>query len=261
MNMQAIFIRIYVWLLNFYPRAFRKDFADEMLQVFVDALTEAAKSGNRTQMQFVLRELFDLIPAIVQEHLEKSKMAWLNRRMNDLRVIELVLLLVAIMGPWWFDVINVPAQYVCSNPFVRLEGDFCGGPVPGSWMPLTATSGFVPMVMELLSGTMVFADRIRDIFISLLFLLPVLPFISSLLMILGRHHRRRKVFHIIVLGLAVCFSLFMGANLMSTARFSRVWWMLWGLWLYIGVTVSALALELLTFNSEKQTRLGMSRPS
>jgi len=71
-------------------------------------------------------------------------------------------------------------------------------------------------------------------------------------MILGRHRRRRQVFHILVLGLAAGFALFMG-----TAVVSRLWWMLWGLWLYIGVTASALVLEVLTFNSEKEARLGI----
>lgn len=255
MNMQALFIRIYVWLLNFYPRAFRKEFADEMLQTFVDALTEAAKYGNRTQMQFALRELFDLIPAIVQEHLEKSKMAWLNRRMNDLRVIELVLLLVAIMGPWWFDVINVPAQYTCSNPFIRLEGDFCGAPISGTWLPVTIAAGLVPMVVKWLTGTAVLAEWIHEFSIGLLMLLPTLPVISTLLMILGRDRRGRQAFHIIALGLAVCLTLFMGANLIGLSLSSRAWWMLWGIWLYIGVTVSALILEVLALNNWKRPQL------
>lgn len=45
-------------------------------------------------------------------------------RINNCRVVILLSLLVAIMGPWTFDRIHVPAQYTCSTPFVRLEGDF-----------------------------------------------------------------------------------------------------------------------------------------
>lgn len=165
----------------------------------------------------------------------------------------LLLLLVAIMGPWWFDRILVPSQYTCSAPNVRLEGDFCGMPVSGTWMPAAVVGGLVPMVAELLTGTRVFSDRIREFAFGLLALLPLLPFFSSLLMILGRHHHRRQVFHIIVLGLAGSFALFVG-----TAVFSRFWWILWGLWLYIGVIASGFVLEVLTFNSEKETRLEIS---
>jgi hypothetical protein len=50
------------------------------------------------------------------------------------------------------------------------------------------------------------------------------------------------MFHIIVLGLAICVALFMGANLVGTSRFAMVGWILWGIWLYLGVTVSALVL-------------------
>jgi hypothetical protein len=179
-------------------------------------------------------------------------MSWLNRSKRAWRVVLLTLLLVAIAGPWWFDRILVPAQYTCSAPNVRLEGDFCGMPVPGSWMPLAVAGGLIPMVVELLTGTAILIDRIRDLFINLLVLLPVLPSISTLFMILGERSRRQQVFHIIVLGLAASFALFMG-----TAGFSRFWWMLWGLWLYIGLIAIALVLEVLTFNSEKETRLGI----
>ena len=173
-------------------------------------------------------------------------MSWLNRHKRVWRMIILILLLVAMAGPWWFDLINVPAQFKCSTA-VRLEGDFCGIPIAGSWMPLTVLGGLVPMIVESLTGTAVLTNRIRDLFISLLMLLPVLPFISSLRMILGKQNHCWQVFHIIALGLAICYPLFMGANL-GVAGYSGVWWMLWGLWLYIGVTVIALVLEVLTRN-------------
>ena len=46
----------------------------------------------------------------------------------------LLSLLVAIMGPWTFDLIHVPSEYPCSAPFIRLEGDFCGTPMSGGWI-------------------------------------------------------------------------------------------------------------------------------
>jgi hypothetical protein len=48
--------------------------------------------------------------------IDKHKKYW--------RAALLVLLLAAFIGPWAFDPINVPAEYPCSAPFVRLGGDF-----------------------------------------------------------------------------------------------------------------------------------------
>lgn len=181
-------------------------------------------------------------------------MLWLNQSKRIWRVAILILLLVAISGPWGFDRINVPAQYACTTA-VRLYGDFCGMPVSGMWMPVEIIRGFIPMIVELLTGTSTY--QIRDLFIGLIMLLPVLPFISSSFMILERHYHRWQVFHITALGLAVSFALFIGVNLMSDTGFSRVWWLLWGLWLFIGVTVSALALEALAFMRDRETRRGI----
>ena len=62
-------------------------------------------------------------------------MLWLREHKNVWRVTVLALLRVAMLGPWWFSRIVVPSQYPCSNPLIRLEGDYCGMPMPGSWIP------------------------------------------------------------------------------------------------------------------------------
>ena len=48
-------------------------------------------------------------------------MIWMNEHKRALRVALLILLLVAIAGPWAYDQVNVPAEYPCTDPFVRLE--------------------------------------------------------------------------------------------------------------------------------------------
>jgi hypothetical protein len=58
-------------------------------------------------------------------------MSWINEHKSVGRVAVLMLLLVAMMGPWTFDLINVPAEYPCSAPNIRLDDDFCGTPLPG----------------------------------------------------------------------------------------------------------------------------------
>ena len=35
----------------------------------------------------------------------------------------MVVLGIAIFGPWAFDLINVPAEFPCTPPIIRLEGD------------------------------------------------------------------------------------------------------------------------------------------
>ena len=38
-------------------------------------------------------------------------MAWFQGHKTVWRMAILVLLLVALLGPWWYDLINVPAKY------------------------------------------------------------------------------------------------------------------------------------------------------
>jgi hypothetical protein len=65
-------------------------------------------------------------------------MSWLNQNARLWRIIILVLLVLTFIGPWGYDRINVPAQYECSPPNFRLEGDFCGMPLPGVWAVLVS---------------------------------------------------------------------------------------------------------------------------
>jgi hypothetical protein len=55
----------------------------------------------------------------------------INKHRKITRVAILILFITSMLGPWMFDLINVPAEYACSKPNVRLYGDFCGMPVPG----------------------------------------------------------------------------------------------------------------------------------
>ena len=56
---------------------------------------------------------------------------WFVNYKNILRGAILLLLIISLLGPWTFDQINVPAQYPCTPPIVRLYGDFCGVPLSG----------------------------------------------------------------------------------------------------------------------------------
>jgi hypothetical protein len=166
-------------------------------------------------------------------------MSWINKHLRVWRVAILVLLLVAIMGPWTFDRTHVPAEYPCA-PHVRLEGDFCGTPLSGIWVFSWMVGGLINLGVRLATGATAFTDGARELLFSLLLLLLVAPFFSTLPLILGGDRRRWRMFHVVAWGLAVGIGLLLGLS-----GSSRLFWVLWGIWLYIGLAGSALILEVL----------------
>lgn len=168
-------------------------------------------------------------------------MSWINEHQRIWRAALLVLLLAAMMGPWAFDSIHVPAEYPCHAPNIRLEGDFCGVPLSGigvfSWIVL----GLISMVTQPITGTIVFADRARELlFVGLSLFLFVAPFSSILLLISGRGRRRWQVSHMAMWGLALGVGL-----LIAMPGYPRLMWELWGIWLYVGLAAGTLTLEAL----------------
>jgi hypothetical protein len=72
--------RLYGWLLRLYPRAFRAEFADEMLDVFRQAVQDAARIGAAPAAMVLLRELADFPFNLLLEHLrERGKTMRPNR--------------------------------------------------------------------------------------------------------------------------------------------------------------------------------------
>ena len=181
-------------------------------------------------------------------------MLWLNEHKNDWRVVVLMIMPVAIAGPWFFDRINVPAEYTCSAPNIRLEGDFCGVPVTGLWLFRWGVPGFVYSSTELVKGAMTFLDWFRVLLFFLFLLLLVLPFISTLLLILRGDRRRRQVFSIVAWVLAAGIGSL--GLLIGLSRYLRLFWVLWGAWLYIVLAVSALILEGLVLAAGKRPSHG-----
>ena len=168
-------------------------------------------------------------------------MSWINEHKHVWRVSILVLLLVSIIGPWTFDLIWVPSEYVCSAPNIRLDGDYCGIPLSGGWIFGGMVNAFIYASAGLVTGTMVFIEWIREALYSLLVFLLVLPFFSTLLLILRGDRRRLQVFNVAAWGLAAGIGLLIGMF-----SYPKLYWALWGIWLYIGLTSSALILEVLT---------------
>jgi len=178
-------------------------------------------------------------------------MIWIREHHRVWRIAILVLLLVAFLGPWTFDRIYVPSEYTCSAPNIRLDGDFCGIPLSGIQVFFWLSSG---LIAGLVTGEFVNSERIREfLLISLILLLPLLPILSTLLLILRGDHPRRQVFTIISWALAIGMGLFWGLN-----NYPKLFWIVWGIWLYIALAISALILEILVILSNREDPEGLA---
>jgi hypothetical protein len=124
------------------------------------------------------------------------------------RAFVLGLLLVALLGPWVFDIIHVPGEFPCSAPWARVGGDFCGLPVPGIYSLL---------------GT------------GVVFLLPVL---TTIALLWREGSRSWLIFHLVALILVSAYLLLTGL-----LRFPRLSWAAWGVLLYLAMAAGALLLE------------------
>ena len=69
-------------------------------------------------------------------------MVWLDENIRVLRVGLIVLLFVALLGPWAFDAIYMPPEYTCSGTSVRLNVHLCGKPLSGMRILVWAAVGF-----------------------------------------------------------------------------------------------------------------------
>ena len=137
-------------------------------------------------------------------------MSWINENRNFIRPIILIVFVITLIGPWMFDQINVPAEYACDKPFIRLEGDFCGYPLS---------------VLQ---------------FFSLFTILLLIPFFTTLLLIWKKDSRRIQTINLSMWGLALILAvLVFGLQLKDKSVY------LWGLWIYIVLAICTLVIEMI----------------
>lgn len=160
------------------------------------------------------------------------------------RVAALLLLLIAFIAPWGIDQINVPAQYACQEPWVRLEGDFCGLPRSGILLPLWAIVELFRLPWMLLVGELTTGDGLRQFSYRLLDLLLVLPLFTTLRLTLRTDRGCRQALNLLGWGLAAAAGLAF-LYLMTQSGFPNWLGMLWGRWLHLALAMGMLALELL----------------
>ncbi len=171
-------------------------------------------------------------------------MSWITKHQRNWRIALLVGMVVAFMGPWGFDRINVPAKYACSPPNTRLEGDFCGLPIPGVQAFAWAIVGVLNMVAGLITHKTTLTNSGFEFLISLIYsllmFLLILPIINTIRLFIRGFHPLKQRFTIITWVLAIGIGLFLG--LFTYPNFH---WAAWGIWLYLGLAVSALILEII----------------
>jgi hypothetical protein len=171
-------------------------------------------------------------------------MSWINEHKNVGRVAVLMLLLVAMMGPWTYTSDGVGPAAWCRDPNILLENGRCVKLVSGTRILTFMAGAFLSMSVGLVTGATVLPDRAREFLGVFLFtvgiFLLILPFFTTLLLIRGGDSWRRRVFHVMAWGLAAVLGLLLALLALSG---SGLYPELWGIWLYTGLTASALILE------------------
>jgi len=159
---------------------------------------------------------------------------------DTIRWVLLAFFIISLLGPWVFDLINVPAEYTCSPPNVRLYGDFCGVPLSGFFIFSMIIGGFFSIISSLATGT--FAGRARELLIMLLYLLMILPFFTTIPFFWKKETRLLRTFNLVAWTLALIITLiFFFLAIQHSGRGLQ----LWGIWLYAITVISAITMEML----------------
>jgi hypothetical protein len=151
-----------------------------------------------------------------------------------------------MLGPWMFDLINVPAEFTCENPFVRLYGDFCGHPLSGFQYFGLFVGGFFQMLIFLMNGG--FLDQPRELLFVGSLLLILLPSFTTLLSLWKKEPRRLPTINLIAWILAFLLTLTIFISQINDPVFR-----LWGPWLYIIAAISAIIIEGLILVEERKS--------
>jgi hypothetical protein len=136
-----------------------------------------------------------------------------------------------------FEQINVPAEYACDKPFIRLEGDFCGSPLSGFQFFSLFTGGFFQMIVEMFKGN--FAGSARELLVGLPILL-LIPFFTTLLLIWKKDSRKLQTINLSIWSLALILAL-----LVNDKAFY-----LWGPRLYSVLAIGTLIVEMIIWKAK-----------
>jgi hypothetical protein len=185
----------------------------------------------------------------------RRALSWITEHTTVWRKASLLLALLAFVAPWTFELIWVPPEpeYFCSPPYIRLDENFCGKPLPGVTILGWMIGGFVSAGEGLATNPTGFTDWGHDLLLGVNLSLLVLPCLSTLLSVLRGDRWHRRVFRIVAWSLGAGMALFIGLF-----DFPKLFWVIWGVGLYVGVAVTALTLESLTLATGRRANSGGS---
>lgn len=173
----------------------------------------------------------------------KRVMIWVSEHKGVGRGAVVVLLLLAIIGPWFYTLDGVPPPEWCKAPLFLLKNGRCAGLVSGTFVIALVSGAFININWELVTGTTVLPARARELFGVYLFMLYViliiLPLCTTAVLAWLKGSRRWQRFHLAACGSATIMSC-LPTLLEPELRSGRFW----GMWLYIGVLISVLALDI-----------------
>jgi len=155
-----------------------------------------------------------------------------------LRGALIAVFLASMAGPWFYDEIMVPAQYACSAPFIRLEGDFCGLPVSGFHLIIFPMGALLQIVLSGFRGSALSAIAFRDLAVMAAFIALLLPAITTTLQAVRGSSQMARLLTIAAWSVAAPIALFIALSSPRGFRLS-----LWGVWLFIGLAIVALIFE------------------
>ncbi len=177
----------------------------------------------------------------------------LQRSHNPIHFLILIFLIFSMLAPWGFDQLNVPAEYACEPPSVRLQGDFCGYPMSG----LTVFSELI-RVMLALFVSLVGENRsaLLSGLLALSFLIiTLLPFVSTTLLVWKTTSPTTRLFNVIVWTLAFCSLLIIFILQIMHSQTVKTIYLVRGIGLYLLLALVMLFTEIPSVLRSKQKKL------
>lgn len=173
------------------------------------------------------------------------------------RKLILVLFIICMLGPWAFELLNVPAQYPCEKPSVRLTGDFCGYPFLGFEAFILAVSNLFYILRELIKGN--FTPYVTEYLFLIYPWIMILPFFSTLLLLWKKNARQLQTINLTAWGLACLTTLPIFVLQASRAQVKNSFYLLWGIWLYILMAFGAIVFEIMVIRSSTNMKVSSER--
>lgn len=166
-------------------------------------------------------------------------MTWIIKNKRNLRTaIFLVSFLALTSGPWVFDRVWVPGEFDCTPPSIRLDENFCGLPLSGITFFIWWIGGVVNSSISMVTSSTAFLTWLREGLLPLIFLFPLFAVLSTILLILLGEKQWLKNVNITIWGISLGICIWLG-----TQNHPSFFYVVWGLWLFIGLSLITLILE------------------